>query len=439
MMPLTPIFNRALALSLATGLALTLPVATLAQPTLAQPEASASQASSPASSPASSLAATTSETQAPANAIQAVQPATQTPNQAAKPEAAAAANLIKGSVVVSEDGGKAIPTVNEDDIKTVKPGSQLELTVSTEIGPGMGVSLGDGFYAKVSKHFKIGDEIVIPKGSVVHGSVTQLADPKRAGRNGYVSLKFDSLMTPDGREIPIDGDFSTKDGALKAAAKVVGRASGFTLGGGLVGALMVLRVGGLAAVTASQGYALAGGAAVGGAVGLTAAMVTKGKSVMIEPGTKLKVALGEGLSLPTMTMPEATADDIKLPGLDVKLMGLKIGPDPFGERREIMLTLDISNLTENTFSMFDIALEDENGVVHYPSPFGDTGLWFQRVKPNSRVTGNLTFTVDNPDLEHKLVFFKQYTRQKLAKLTIDEDQLAKPLATNAKGKTGAKS
>ncbi|MEB3206001.1 MAG: hypothetical protein VKK59_01470 [Vampirovibrionales bacterium] len=349
----------------------------------------------------------------------------------AKAEMPAANSVLKGGVVITDEFENQ-PMVNDDDIKPIKPGSELEMTVTTELAPGMGVQTGDGFYGKVSKHFMVGNQVVIPKGSILHGTVTQMVDPKFAGRNGHVSMKFDTLITTDGREIPIQGDYTSKDNKLTAAAKVAARSAGYTLGGGLVGALLVLRVGGLAAVTASQGYALAGGAAIGGAVGLTAAMVTKGKSFMLEPGAKLKVKLGEGMALPSMSMPDVLANDVKLSGLDVKLLGIKIANDPFGERREMTLSVDIQNQTEHTFSLFDVALEDDNGALFYPSPFGDSGLWFQKLKPNSRMSGNLTFSVNNPDLDHSLVFFKQYTRQRLAKHVMSEDVIVKPVVSSAK-------
>ena len=185
--------------------------------------------------------------------------------------------------------------------------------------------------------------------------------------------------------------------------------------------MVVLRYGGLAAVAASNGYALAGGAAVGGAVGLTAAMVRKGKSAMIEPGAEIKVKLAEPISLPTVNMPDAKADDYTLPGLNVKVLGMRVDKDPFGENNELTLTLDIENRTENSFSSFDVGLQDEYGNTFYPSPFGDTGLWFKKLGPNSKTTANVTFNVDNTKRPHHLIFFKQYTRQPLAKFALTDD------------------
>src|SRR6185437_13491120 len=212
--------------------------------------------------------------------------------------------------------------------------------------------------------------------------------------------------------VPIEGNSTTRDSKGKAAAKVVGRAAGYTAIGGVVGTVIALQYGGLAAAAASHGTTLAGGAAIGGAAGLTIAMLTNGKSVMLQPGAEMHVILSEPLKLPTMTMPDWTAEDYSIPGLQVKVAGMRIGRKPFGEMTEITLKLDILNQTENTFSTFDIGLEDELGNLFLPSPLGDTDMSFS-IKPISHLNSNITFSVYNAKIRHKLVFFKPYSREPL--------------------------
>lgn len=330
----------------------------------------------------------------------------------------ASPTLLKGGVIQTNKKNSS-PTVNENDIKEIQPGSTVDMVISTAVTTGVNVE-GDEFFGKVSKDYCVDGKVVIPKGTIVHGLVQELEGPKRAGRNGHITTKFDYMITPDGREISIDGGSTTRDPKLKAAAKVVGRASGFTAIGGVAGAVMVMKYGGLAAVAASNGYALAGGAAVGGAIGLTAAMLTKGKNAMLQPGAEIRVKLTEDLKLPSMNMPDASADNYSLEGLKVKVLGLRFDKDPFGEPTEINLTLDVTNHTENTFSTFEIGLEDEYGTMFYPSPFGDTGMWFSKITPNAHVTSNITFNVDNIKSAHKLVFFKQYSREPLAKIALTD-------------------
>jgi hypothetical protein len=339
--------------------------------------------------------------------------------------------VLRSTITQTELNRPQSPIVNTGDVRVVAPGTALDLVLSTEIAPGETVE-GDEFFGKISKDVLVDGRVVIPYGTRVHGVLTTMEGPKRAGRNGYINACFDYLITPDGRKVPIEGDSTTRDSKGKAAAKVVGRAAGYTAIGGVVGTLLVLKYGGLVAVVASHGYALAGGAAIGGAAGLTIAMLTKGKSVMLLPGAEMHVMIGEELKLPTMTMPDWTADDFSTPGLNVKVAGMRIDRHPLGEMSDITLTLDILNQTENTFSTFEIGLEDEDGNVFFRSPLGDTGMWSGKIKPSSHFNSKITFSVDNVKNRYKLVFFKPYSREPLAKFALTNAMLASGKASPRK-------
>jgi hypothetical protein len=147
----------------------------------------------------------------------------------------------------------------------------------------------------------------------------------------------------------------------------------------------------------------------------------------------MQVKLSEPLKLPTMTMPDETADDFSIPGLKVKVAGMRIDRHPFGEMTEIKLTLDVLNQTENTFSTFDIGLEDELGNLFFRSPPGDRGMWSSEIKPSSHLNINITFSVYNSKIRHKLVFFKPYSREPLAKIALTDAMLVSGKASR-KGK-----
>ena len=340
--------------------------------------------------------------------------------------------VLRSTITQTECNRPQSPTVNTGDMRVVAPGTELDLVLTTEMDPDVTVE-GDEFFGEIIKDVLVDGRVVIPRGTLVHGVLSTLEGPKRAGRNGYINARFDYLTTPDGREVPLEGNSTTRDSKGKAAAKVVGRALGYTAVGGVVGTVLVLQYGGLAAVAASHGYALAGGAAIGGATGLTIAMLTKGKSVMLQPGVEMHVKLNEPLKLPTMNMPVETAEDYSIPGLKVRVAGMRIDRHPPGEMSEITLTLDISNQTENTFSTFEIGLEDELGKVFFPSPLGDTGMWSSKIEPKSHRNSTITFSVENVKIRHKLVFFKPYSREPLAKFALTDAMLASGKAS-PKGK-----
>ena len=340
--------------------------------------------------------------------------------------------LLHSTVTQTEWHPAQSPTVNTGDVRVVDPGTSLDLVLSNEISPDA-TAEGDQFFGKISKDVLVDGRVVIPRGTLMHGVLSTLEEPKRAGRNGYVNAQFDYLITPDGRKVPIEGNSTTRDSKGKAAAKVVGRAAEYTALGGVVGTVIVLEYGGLAVAVASHGYALAGGAAIGGAAGLTIAMLTKGKSVMLPPGAEMRVILSEPLKLPTMTMPDETAEDFSPIGLKVNVAGMRINHRPLGEMSEITLTLDVLNQTENTFSTFEIGLEDDLGNVVFPSALGDTGMWASKIKPSSHFNSNITFGVDSVKSRHKLVFFKPYSREPLAQFALTDAMLASGKASS-KGK-----
>lgn len=357
------------------------------------------------------------------------------PHSTVTPTDGSESPVLRSTIIQTETNHPQRPIVNTADVRVVPPGTALDLVLAKEIEAGETVE-GDEFFGKIIKDVLVDGQVVIPRGTVVHGVLSTMEGPKRAGRDGYITTRFDYLTTPDGREVPIEGNSTTRDSKGKAAAKVVGRAAGYTAIGGVVGTVIALQFGGLAGAAASHGSTLAGGAAIGGAAGLTVAMLTKGKSVMLQPGAEMRVKLSEELKLPTMTMPAETAEDFSIPGLKVKVVGMRIDRHPFGEMTEIKLTLDISNQTEYTFSTFDIALEDELGNLLFPSPLADTSMLSSKIKPNSHLNSNITFSVYNAKIRHKLVFFKPYSREPLVKFALTDAMLASG-KTSSKGKRAA--
>ena len=175
-----------------------------------------------------------------------------------------------------------VETLNRSDI--------IHMTVSQVLDSNINIE-GDEFFAEVVNDVKGDSGIIIPKGSYAHGKISATTEAKRLGREATISLDFDYLITPDGREIPIEGKMSTKMHPVAGAAKIVAQDVGYTAVGGLIGGFAALNWLGLEAAIASQGYTLAGGAAIGGAIGLGAALIRKGNDVLIAPGDEIKVKI----------------------------------------------------------------------------------------------------------------------------------------------------
>ncbi len=314
----------------------------------------------------------------------------------------------------------------------------INLTVSQVLSSGYTLE-GDEFFAEVTSDVESDKGILIPTGTIVHGLVKFIENPKNMGRDGYVNIDFDYMVTPDGREIPIQASLSTKDNLVKGAAKTLAVHAGYTLLGGVAGGFFALNALGLGAAIASNGYTIAGGAAIGGVVGLTAAIIRKGNGFMIKPGDELKIKIETGFDLPVFAKDAFKQEELFLDGLNVRINSVSLEKDPFGVENTIVLSLGIDNYTDYTFSTFDIALASNTEQIYFPSPFGDTSLWFKSISPGERVVGKLSFCINDKKAKHWLVFYDRKTKRPIAKYSIDNartnlKELAKIKENNKKNR-----
>ena len=294
----------------------------------------------------------------------------------------------------------------------------INMTVSHVLDSNINIE-GDEFFAEVTDEVKGDRGVIIPKGTVAHGKITQTVDPKRLGRQGWIELDFDYLITPDGREIPIEGKMSTKLHPVAEASKIIVQDVGYTLAGGAIGGFAALNWLGLEAAIASQGYTLAGGAAVGGAIGLGMALMRKGNDVLIAPGDQIRVKINSNVPLPVYKETALMQHEMFYPGLEINISDIKHEKDPFGEVNTITLTVMISNMSDKTFSGFDMALVNDYNAVFRPSIFGDTKLMFKQIRPGDKFAGRVSFSVDNINRNFWLTFYDRRKGAALTKISID--------------------
>ena len=294
----------------------------------------------------------------------------------------------------------------------------INMTVSQVLDSNINIE-GDEFFAEVTDEVKGDKGVIIPKGTIAHGRITQAGDAKKLGRQAWLELDFDYLITPDGREIPIEGKMSTKLHPVAETSKIVAQDVGYTLAGGAIGGFMALNWLGLEAAIASQGYTLAGGAAVGGAIGLGMALMRKGSDVLISPGDLIRVKVNPTVPLPVYKEEALMQHEMFYPGLDISISDIKHEKDPFGEANTITLTVMISNMSDKTFSGFDMALVNDYNSVFRPSIFGDTKLMFRQIRPGDRFAGRVSFSVDNINRSFWLTFYDRRKGTALTKISID--------------------
>jgi len=156
---------------------------------------------------------------------------------------------------------------------------------NTVLGQSVSFNLPNGFYYN-------GIEVA-PAGSVVQGTVIQVQKAGHATRNAALQMKFTSILTPYGQNIPISGSIKTDDGTgvIRGGTKfdttkeytkdlAVGAGSGAVFGT-VMGALSGGKVG--------KGAVY--GTAVGAGLGLAKSLWDKGGSVVIPANSCVDIVL----------------------------------------------------------------------------------------------------------------------------------------------------
>jgi hypothetical protein len=153
--------------------------------------------------------------------------------------------------------------------------------------------VGDVFYADTTYPIWIQQRLVIPKGSTVRGTVTEVIRPGKIKGKGRLAVRFDDILLPNGvkREFvasfrgihgPGDESFNRKSETVTAAGSKgedAGTVVGTTSQGAIIGAI------------AGEGSGAAIGAGAGAALGIATMLFTRGRDLVLSPGTRFDIEL----------------------------------------------------------------------------------------------------------------------------------------------------
>ena len=162
---------------------------------------------------------------------------------------------------------------------------------------------GDEFAARTSEDLSIDGQIAVPAGSIIKGRIARITLPRALNRSGHVALKFDTVTTPDNKQIPIVANLVARGGVvhakrgLKDIAIDVGAVT-LPVGVGLGIGLIAGNASSSSSIGAGGGAMI--GAGIGAAIGVAILLSKKGKRVDVRPGDELKIELAEELAMPTM-------------------------------------------------------------------------------------------------------------------------------------------
>jgi type IV secretion system protein VirB10 len=177
----------------------------------------------------------------------------------------------------------------------IAPGTRIPLGLINSVST-KNAAEGDRVYLETVFPILANGRIVIPPGSWVAGTVTEVKRPGRVKGRGELYLRFDCLTLPNGvtrdfraRVGGIDGrggeEFNKAEGKIVSEGNKAGDARTIAEGAG-AGAGIGLIAGG-----ANQHYALGGGigAAVGATAGLMAVLLTRGPDAVLAKGSTIEM------------------------------------------------------------------------------------------------------------------------------------------------------
>lgn len=201
------------------------------------------------------------------------------------------------------DSAPAKNKVLQGYIRVVPTGTKIPIIMDTAIDSDTSQE-GDEFSARTAEDLTIDGNTAVPAGSIIKGRIARLNSPRALNRSGSVALKFDTVTTPDNRQIPLVATLVARGGVvhakrgLKDVAIDCGTFSLPTAAGLGIGLLAGSGASSSSSFSAAGAAAL--GAGIGAAVGLAILLSKKGKRVDVRPGDELKIELAEDLRMPMM-------------------------------------------------------------------------------------------------------------------------------------------
>jgi hypothetical protein len=158
---------------------------------------------------------------------------------------------------------------------------------------------GQAIYCETIYPITVGNRIVIPVGSYVKGAVTQVIRPGRVKGKAQVGIRFESITLPNGTTRRLRASLSSyggtgEEGFKRQESKIEGASSkGEDAGKIATTATQGTIIGGL---STRSGKGAGIGALSGGLGGLIWVLATRGKEVLLPPGTNLELQLSSPLT-----------------------------------------------------------------------------------------------------------------------------------------------
>ncbi len=258
------------------------------------------------------------------------------------------------------------------------------------------------------------NNIFIPKATKLSGYISEIQSPRNFDRKGYFKIKFDKAVCPDGENILLESELSSRSEAkIYNPMRHIGKATLGLLGGSLVGTLFSFQFGGLPLAITSHGYSLAIGAATGGFLGAVGGIAAKGKKSSIELGDELIIVPIDDVSLGELN--QVTCKNIEIPEINekpapinvkVEILSIKEKKDLLGESA-LKINIKFTNNSDKLYRLNNFFLKDSQGN-EYTTSFTDVNSdIFLNFPPNEIKNAQIEFLVDHPKASHWLLLKDQ--------------------------------
>jgi type IV secretion system protein VirB10 len=212
-----------------------------------------------------------------------------------------AAGILQAQEATTPAQGIAKSEVTRAGEFLIDSGTRIPLALINSISTKHSAE-GDRVYLETVFPIMANGRIVIPPGSYVAGTVTEVKRPGRVKGRGELFLRFDSLTLPNGvtrdfraRIGTMDGraneEFDRAEGKIKSEgnksgdARTIGEA---TAAGASVGVIA-------GAATGHYGMGTGIGAAAGAAAGLMGVLLTRGPDAVLAKGSTIEMILDRQL------------------------------------------------------------------------------------------------------------------------------------------------
>ena len=188
-------------------------------------------------------------------------------------------------------GQQDTPNVLHEGI-TVPEGTVIPIAVADYLNT-RNSQVGDVFYAETVYPIWVQQTLIIPKGSNVRGTITEVVRPGRIKGKGRLTVRFDDVLLPNGVRRTLSAVFRGIHGpgdetidrrsesveGSSSAGEDMGTIIGQTSSGAVLGTVIGAGAGNI-------GTGAAVGAGIGAVAGLAQVLFTRGRDLVINPGTR---------------------------------------------------------------------------------------------------------------------------------------------------------